>query len=128
MADDDVEGCMIAAEAFRESGTILDFVFVEDGEELIDYLMDHSRFGEKRLPDLILLDLNMPRKNGRDALVEIRSDKALQHIPIVILTASNEEDIASGTLEMANAFITKPETFGEWVETMKSLSDRWFKE
>ena len=91
MADDDAEDCMLAAHAFAESGAKAAFSCVENGMELMDYLSEHSRSEAKRLPDLILLDLNMPRKDGRQALIEIKSEPALQHIPIVILTTSKAQ-------------------------------------
>jgi len=126
MADDDAEDCMLATEAFAESGAKAAFSCVLDGVELMDHLTKHSRSEAKRLPDLILLDLNMPRKDGREALIEIKSEPALQHIPIVILTTSADQNnvdlIKKGGAEL---FITKPATFDEWVEIMKSLAESW---
>jgi len=128
MADDDVEDCWLATEAFAESGAKAAFHCVLDGIELMNYLSEHSRSEAKRLPDLILLDLNMPGKDGREALIEIKSEPALQHIPIVILTTSEQQEDADFTLKAgAESFITKPATFGEWVEMMKSLAERWIQ-
>ena len=126
MADDDEEDCMLATEAFRESGANAAFSCVLDGVELMDYLLKRSSSDAKSLPNLILLDLNMPRKDGRKALIEIKSDPALQRIPIVILTTSEEQkDIAFTMKAGAETFITKPATFDEWVEIMKSLAKSW---
>jgi CheY-like chemotaxis protein len=126
MADDDAEDCMLATEAFAESGANGAFTCVEDGIELMGLLAERSRSEASGLPDLILLDLNMPRKDGRTALVEIQSEPALRHIPIVILTTSEEEkDIALTMKAGAKSFITKPATFDEWVEMMKSLVKSW---
>jgi len=126
MADDDAEDCMLATEAFAESGAKAAFSCVLDGIELIDYLSEHSRSEAKRLPDLILLDLNMPRKNGRKTLVEIKSEPALQRIPIVIFTSSEEQEDIEFTMKAgAQSFITKPTTFDGWVEVMKSLAESW---
>ena len=126
MADDDAEDCMLATEAFAESGADAAFACVEDGVELMDYLAERSSSKSSALPDLILLDLNMPRKDGRKALVEIKSEPALRHIPIVILTTSREErDITLTMNAGAKSFITKPETFDEWVRIMKSLAESW---
>lgn len=128
MADDDPEACMPASHAFGEGAAKVSFSCVLDGVELMDYLADHSRSEEKRLPDLILLDLNMPRKNGRQALIEIKAEPSLQHIPIVILTTSADQHNVDLTLKAgAESFITKPATSDEWVEMMKSLSERWLR-
>jgi CheY-like chemotaxis protein len=128
MADDDAEDCMLATEAFAESGAKAAFSCVLDGIELIDYLSEHSRSEAKRLPDLILLDLNMPRKNGRKALVEIKSEPALRHIPIVIFTSSEDREDVDFTMKAgAESFITKPATFDEWVKVMKALAESWLR-
>lgn len=126
MADDDTEDCFLATEAFLESGVDAAFSCVEDGVELMDYLAERSHSEAEGLPSLILLDLNMPRKDGRKSLIEIKSDPALQHIPIIILTTSAAaKDIAFSMEAGANSFITKPATFSEWVKIMKSLAERW---
>ncbi|MEJ2724549.1 MAG: response regulator [Deltaproteobacteria bacterium] len=126
MADDDEEDCFLAKEAFEASGAKATFSCVEDGIKLMDYLSKRSRSSPNGLPNLILLDLNMPLKDGREALLEIKSAPALQQIPIVILTTSEEEkDIAFSAKAGANSFITKPVTFHEWVEIMKSLAENW---
>jgi CheY-like chemotaxis protein len=126
MADDDMEDCLLAAEAFSESGAKASFSCVEDGEELMDYLSEHSRPEIERLPALILLDLNMPRKDGREALLEIKAEPGLKNIPIVILTTSEEQRDISFTMNAgAESFITKPATFDGWIEIMKSLAESW---
>lgn len=126
MADDDAEDCMLATEAFRESGAQAAFACVANGIELMDYLSGHADPEEKGLPALILLDLNMPRKDGREALLEIKAEPALKNIPIVILTTSEEQkDIDFTKIAGAESFITKPPSFDEWVEIMKSLVRRW---
>lgn len=128
MADDDAEDCMIADMAFSESGLKADFSCVKDGIELMQFLLDRSRSGAGGIPDLILLDLNMPRKDGREALVEIKSEPSLQHIPVVILTTSNEEkDLAFSMAAGAESFLSKPATFDEWVRIMTSLAENWLK-
>jgi len=126
MADDDTEDCWLATEAFAESGAEGVFACVLDGTELMDLLSERARSNLNDLPSLILLDLNMPRKDGREALVEIKAKPALQHIPIVILSTSKEEkDIAFSLKAGAEEFITKPATFDEWVRIMKSLAESW---
>ena len=128
MTDDDPEDCMPASHAFAESGAKAAFSWVEDGVELMDYLSEHSRSEAKRLPDLILLDMNMPRKDGWQALIEIKSESAFQHIPLVILTSSQEQEDVDLTLKAgAASSITKPVTFDVWVEMMGSLAESWLK-
>jgi len=129
MADDDVEDCMLATEAFEASGAAGAFSCVKDGLELLEVLSERAGSVAEELPRLILLDLNMPRKDGREALVEIKAEPALKHIPIVILTTSREGRDMTFTREAgANSFITKPDTFDEWVQIMKSLAQRWLAE
>ncbi len=126
MADDDAEDCWLATEAFAEIGANAAFCCVLDGIELMNQLTERSGSNARELPSLILLDLNMPRKDGREALIEIKAEPALKHIPIVILTTSKEEkDVAFGLEAGATAFITKPATFDEWIGIMKSLAERW---
>ena len=125
MADDDEDDCMLAREAFEESKVEVGFYCVEDGMKLLEYLFrsgEYESLSQTPLPVLILLDLNMPKKDGRQALKEIKSNPSLQHIPIVVLTTSREEkDIAFSREMGAKSFITKPDAFDEWVETMRSL-------
>ena len=126
MADDDEEDCLLAAEAFAKSGAKADFFCVLDGIELMQRLSARYISETVELPDLILLDLNMPRKDGRQALLEIKADPVFQHIPIVILTTSKEEmDIAFSMKAGAESFVTKPAVFEDWVEIMKSLAGSW---
>jgi len=126
MADDDEEDCFLAKTAFEASGAKASFSCVEDGMALMEYLSEGSRSSPNRLPDLLLLDLNMPRKDGRESLLEIKCEPVFRHIPIVILTTSEtEKDIAFSMKAGANSFITKPASFDEWVEIMKSLAALW---
>ena len=129
MADDDEEDCFLANEAFFESRVQATLSFVGDGNELIDYLVECSRSEACGLPRLILLDLNMPRKDGRQALLEIKAEPSLQHIPIVILTTSGEaEDVCFAMKAGASSFITKPASFDEWIKIMESLPGLWGEE
>jgi CheY-like chemotaxis protein len=129
IADDDQDDCMLIGEAVEETNMPVHLSFVEDGEDLIDYLYRRGKYdGNTPRPDLILLDLNMPRKDGREALKEIKSDPDLQKIPIVILTTSKEEeDIIRSYNLGANSFITKPVTFDGLVEAMRSIGRYWFE-
>jgi CheY-like chemotaxis protein len=126
MADDDADDRMLAKEALEESRVINDLYFVEDGEELMDFLQKRGKFSDAPRPGLILLDLNMPRKDGREALKEIKADPGLRRIPIVVMTTSKaEEDIFRSYDLGASSFITKPVTFDRLVELMKTLGQYW---
>jgi CheY-like chemotaxis protein len=131
MADDDEDDCMLAREALAESRLANDLYLVRDGEELIDYLHQRGQYTDLKLaprPGLILLDLNMPKKDGREALREIKADPQLKHIPVVVLTTSKaEEDIYRSYELGANSYITKPVTFASLVEVMRTIGKYWFE-
>lgn len=126
MADDDEDDCLLASSAFEEAGMRVELRLVEDGRELMEYLRHQGVFSDPEhspRPDLILLDLNMPKKDGREALVEIKSDPEFGGIPVVILTTSREErDIELCRKTGAASFISKPNDFGEWVKIVESLA------
>jgi two-component system, response regulator len=127
IADDDQDDCQMIKEALQESRLLNELHFVHDGEELMKHL---SRMIEKGhpLPGLILLDLNMPKKDGREALKEIKSNPVLRQIPVVVLTTSKaEEDIFKTYNLGVNSFITKPIAFDSLVQTMKDLGRYWFE-
>lgn len=129
MADDDPDDRLLIKEAFQESLISNSIFFVEDGVELLDYLRHQDRYSNPDIaptPDLILLDLNMPRKDGREALAEIKSDPHLRYIPVVVLTTSKaEEDIMRSYDIGAAGYITKPVTFDGLVEAIKGLKRYW---
>jgi len=132
IAEDDEDDYLLTMEALKEAGVDSMVKWVKDGEELLDYLhsMTSSQDMQKssEAPCLILLDLNMPRKDGREALGEIKSDESLRRIPIIILTTSNAEMDICHTYDLGvNSFIQKPVRFSEFVEVVKALSDYWFK-
>ncbi len=131
MADDDEEDCFLTKEAFAEARIANELRFVGDGQELMDYLYHQGKYsdpGNSPRPGLILLDLNMPRKDGREALREIKADPDLQQIPVVVLTTSKaEEDICRTYKHGGNSFITKPVNFEGLVKMMKDLSRYWFE-
>ena len=130
MADDDPEDRMLAEDALREAHLQNDLHFTYDGEDLLDYLHRrgrHEQMKDSPLPGLILLDLNMPKKDGREALAEIKSNPDWQHIPIVVLTTSRADaDIVKTYHLGVNSFITKPVTFEGLVDVMRSLGNYWF--
>ena len=131
IADDDIEDQMLLADAFGESQLINDLRFVDDGEQLLEYLRQQGRYADPATaprPGVILLDLNMPRKDGREALQEIKADPTLRQIPIIVLTTSRaEEDIFRSYDLGVNSFITKPVSFGAMVELLKALRQYWFE-
>jgi CheY-like chemotaxis protein len=130
MADDDEDDCFLAREALEAGNVEAAFSSVADGVELMDALLGTVGDSEGRcLPDLILLDLNMPRKDGRQTLLEIRANPALRHLPVVVFTTSQEErDRLFMRKAGADSFITKPVAFDEWVEIMKHLQETWLTE
>ena len=131
IADDDPEDCMLIKDAFKEGLLVNGLRFVEDGEELMDYLRHQGKYRDRSAyprPGIILLDLNMPKKDGREALKEIKSDPDLRSIPVVILTTSKEEEDILRSYDLgANSYITKPVTFAGLVEAIKSLGKYWFE-
>ena len=131
MADDDEDDCLLAREAIAESRLANDLYIVRDGEQLIDYLYHRGKYSNIDLsprPGLILLDLNMPKKDGREALKQIKADANLRQIPVVVLTTSQaNEDILRSYDLGANSFITKPVTFSGLVEVMKTIGKYWFE-
>jgi CheY-like chemotaxis protein len=126
MADDDADDRMLAKEALEESRVANDLRFVEDGEELMDYLYRRGNHTDAPRPGLILLDLNMPKKDGREALKEIKADPDLRRIPVVVMTTSMaDEDVFRSYDLGASSFITKPVTFDRLVEMMKAMGRYW---
>jgi CheY-like chemotaxis protein len=131
LADDDEEDRMLACDALAESRLSNEISCVTDGEDLMDYLQHRGRYAppaEAPRPGLILLDLNMPKKDGREALREIKSDPELRQISVVVLTTSKaEEDIYGSYDSGASSFISKPVTFDGLVDVMKGLGRYWFE-
>jgi CheY-like chemotaxis protein len=131
MAEDDPDDRFLAEEALEEARLANDLHFVHNGETLMDYLHrrgDYAAPESAPRPGLILLDLNMPRKDGRQALKEIKADPSLRLIPVVVLTTSKaEEDILRSYNLGASAYITKPVTFESLVDVMKVLGRFWFE-
>jgi CheY-like chemotaxis protein len=131
MADDDRDDCLLVKEAFAESRLLNDLRFVADGAELMDYLSHRGRYQDERSaprPGLILLDLNMPRKDGREALKEIKSHRDFRRIPVVILTTSKEEEDILQSYDLgASSFITKPITFSGLMEAVQTMKKYWLE-
>lgn len=130
IADDDEDDRMMAKEALEESRLANEIRFVVNGEDLTDYLHCLGKYtepGTSPRPGLILLDLNMPKKDGREALKEIKADPDLRQIPIVVLTTSKAEEDIYRTYDLGvNSFITKPVSFSALADVMKTLAKYWF--
>ncbi len=131
IAEDDEDDYMLTLEALSEAGITSAVTWVKDGEELMEYLHEwEESVGQKNRkarPGLILLDLNMPRKDGREALQEIKANQGLRKIPVVVLSTSKSESDIDHSYELGvNSFIQKPVRFNEFVEMVSVLSKYWF--
>jgi CheY-like chemotaxis protein len=130
MADDDPEDQLLAQRAMESARLLNPFICVDDGVELLDLLNNKPPFEDATefpKPGLIILDLNMPRKNGQQALKEIKADPSLQNIPVVVLTTSKaDEDVLRSYNLGASSYICKPVNFEKLVGIMKSLGNYWF--
>jgi CheY-like chemotaxis protein len=131
MADDDADDRRLTRDALEESRLANDLRFVENGEELLDYLRHQGKYSDPDSaprPGLILLDLNMPRKDGRTALKEMKADPDLRQIPVTVLTTSKaDEDIFRSYDLGVNSYIVKPVTFEALVDILQTLEKYWFE-
>jgi len=131
LVDDDEEDLQMTIDALKESRLGNDLRVTRDGEELMDYLLHRGAYADPAdapMPGLILLDLNMPKKDGREALGEIKSNAELRKIPVIVLTTSKaEEDIFRSYDLGVNSFISKPVTFAGLAEAMKVVGQYWFE-
>lgn len=122
IVDDDADDRMFLEQALRQIGYTQHIEFLEDGEELMDYLTRP----DSDLPNLVILDLNMPRKNGLQALQEIKANPQLRRLPVVVLTTSSADEDVSRSYDLGgNSFITKPFNFNRLVEMMRALKTYW---
>ena len=130
MAEDDPDDRMLTRRALKKSRLVNTLATVADGEELMDYLYQRGAYDDAEVerPGLILLDLNMPRMDGREALQRIKSDAELRRIPVIVLTTSEaEQDIIESYDLGVNAYVTKPVTFDGLVSAIQALGDFWFE-
>lgn len=125
MAEDDPDDRFLIEQAFTESRVSGTLRFVEDGQELMDYLfrrVQHEGISESPRPSCVLLDLNMPRKDGREALWEIRQDPGLSNLPVIVLTTSNSEKDKEYCTELGvSDYVTKPSSFTELIDLVKKI-------
>jgi CheY-like chemotaxis protein len=131
LADDDEDDRMLTTDALHVSKLANDLKTVNDGEELMDYLLHRGKYagpGQAPRPGLVLLDLNMPKKDGREALREMKADPVLRSIPVVVLTTSKAEEDIERTYNLgANSFIVKPVTFEGLVQALGVVTEYWFQ-
>lgn len=127
LVEDSPADVLIAREALSEAKLLNTIHVAEDGVEALDFLYRRGKFASVPRPDLILLDLNLPRKNGREVLAEIKADGDLKHIPVVVLTtSSDEEDILRSYNLHANCYVVKPVEFDSFVNAVRSIEHFWF--
>ena len=131
LAEDDPDDRYLIGEALEENLVTNELYIVEDGEELLDYLYQRGKYNDKEKwprPGLILLDLNMPRKDGREVLGEIKADPELRRIPIVVLTTSHAEEDITRTYDLGiSGYVTKPSSFSGLLETIKAIGEYWLE-
>jgi CheY-like chemotaxis protein len=131
VADDDPDDRLMIKEALEDVRLTNQIDFVEDGVELMDFLKRRGKFEDRKgeaLPGMLLLDLNMPRKDGREVLSEIRADANFRRIPVIVLTTSAAEEDILRTYDLgASSFITKPVTFDGLIKTMESMTEYWLQ-
>jgi len=130
IAEDDEDDYLLTIEALKEAGVDTKIKWVKDGEELMNYLEPigaSQKQTRAEFPSLILLDLNMPRKDGREVLYEIKKSDTLRKIPVIVLTTSKADTDISHAYDLGvNSYIQKPVRFNEFVEVVKVLSNYWF--
>ena len=127
LVEDNPGDVRLTKEALRDAKVLNEIYVARDGVEAMEFMHHEGSFANVPIPDLILLDLNLPRKDGREVLAEIKKDPKLKHIPIVVLTTSKaDEDIVKTYNLHANAYITKPVDLNRFVEIMHALEEFWF--
>jgi two-component system response regulator len=127
VVEDNAGDARLIREVLNDNKIFSSLFMVNDGVEAMDFLRNRGKYKKAPKPDLIILDLNLPRKDGREVLAEIKTDEVLKHIPIVIMTISQaEEDILKSYNLHANCYITKPIDLNQFVKVVKSIEDFWF--
>ena len=127
LVEDNPGGARLAVEALKESKVRNELYHVKDGVEAMEFLHQHNGYAEVPVPDLILLDLNLPRKDGREVLAEIKEDPVLRLVPVVVLTTSAAERDLVKTYDLhANAYVIKPLDLDQFIEVVKAIENFWF--
>jgi len=127
IVEDNKGDALLIKEVFYENKIFNSLHFVNDGIEAMDFLHERGVYKGRTLPDLIILDLNLPRKDGREVLAEIKSDEKLKHIPVVIMTISQaDEDVLKSYNLHANCYVTKPIDLDQFTKVIRSIEDFWF--
>ena len=126
LVEDNPGDVRLAQEALRESKIRNKLFVVDDGVKAMEFLHQQGEYADAPRPDLVLLDLNLPRKSGREVLAEIKTDESLRRIPVVVLTVSKaEEDVRKAYDQHANCYITKPLDFNQFMEVTKAIEGFW---
>jgi len=127
LVEDNEGDILLTLEAFKEIKVKNNIAVVKDGEEAIEFLKKQGQYADRAMPNLILLDINMPKLNGMEVLDFIKKDEKLKKIPVVMLTtSSSESDIAACYEKSANCFITKPLDFGKFLNVVEAIESFWF--
>ncbi len=126
LVEDNAADVRLTQEVFRDGAMVNDLHIARDGVEAMDFLHHQDAFADSERPDLVILDLNMPRKDGREVLAEMRADPALRSIPVAVLTTSErDEDVAASYELGANCFITKPVSLDGFIEVVHAIEAFW---
>lgn len=126
LIEDNPGDIRLIKESLKENKFLAELTVISDGEEAMDYLYKRNNYKDAASPDIILLDLNLPLKDGREILIEIKSDENLKRIPVIVLTSSSEEDdILKSYQNYANCFISKPVDLNNFINVMKSIENFW---
>ena len=128
LVEDNPVDVMMTKEAFKAGRVCNNLHVVEDGEEAMDYLHKRGPYVSALPPEIILLDLNLPRKDGREVLAEIKADPTLRHIPVIVLTTSEDKEDIWGSYKLhANCFITKPVDMEHFTQALACVGEFWFR-
>jgi len=128
LVEDNEGDVRLIKEAFSESKIDKKFAVAKDGEDALNYLYKRGDYANTQRPDIILLDINLPRKNGFEVLEKIKSDPDLKRIPVIMLSSSSSEDHIAKSYDLnANCYVTKPVDFDEYTEAVKIIEDFWFQ-